>query len=169
MCGIAGIYRLGERVDLVRLHHMSRLLRHRGPDDEGIVLIDPRGGQAFTMGGIDTPAAVFESGLPYAPGRRHGDAASAVYEIGLMNRRLAIVDLSPSGHGPMCDAEARCWITYNGEIYIHVELRAELEREGRRFLSTSDTEVILAAWRRWGPRCLERFNGMFAFALWDAE
>ena len=68
MCGIAGLYEPGGRVDLGRLHEMSRLMRHRGPDDEGLALIDPSGG-AVTLGGADTPAAAYASGLPYAPGR----------------------------------------------------------------------------------------------------
>ena len=168
MCGIAGLHRRHGRVDLGRLHHFSRLLRHRGPDDEGIVLIDPRGGQAAAMGGPDTPAAVFASPHPWAPGRSFGDVRTAEFGVGLVNRRLAIVDLSPSGHQPMCDPEGRRWIAYNGEIYNHVELRAELQELGDRFVGTSDTEVILAAWRRWGRDCLERFNGMFALALWDS-
>jgi asparagine synthase (glutamine-hydrolysing) len=146
---------------------MSDLLRHRGPDDFGLVLIDPRGGQALTLGGPDTPAEVFASGHPYAPHHGHGNAKTAGFGVGLAHRRLAIVDLSAAGHQPMCDREARTWITYNGEIYNHVELRAELEALGDPFVSTSDTEVILSAYRRWGAGCLDRLNGMFAFALWD--
>ena len=88
---------------------------------------------------------------------------------GFSQRRLAIVDLSPSGHGPLCDPSGRFWITYNGEVYNHVELRRELEGLGERFQSTSDTEVILAAYRHWGERSLDRLNGMFAFAIWDAR
>lgn len=169
MCGIAGLYRLDGRVDLGRLHHMGRLLRHRGPDDEGMVLIDPRGGATATAGGPDTPAAVFASGLRWAPGRHDGDAAHATFGLGLLSRRLAIVDLSPTGHQPMCDPAGRTWIAYNGEIYNHVELRRDLEAAGERFVGGSDTEVILAAYRRWGVECLARLNGMFAFALWDGE
>jgi asparagine synthase (glutamine-hydrolysing) len=173
------------RADLGRLHQMSRLLRHRGPDGEGLVLLSPRSGQWFTLGGADTPIEVFASPHRYAPGHRgrpgesvgHASEgrgpepapADAHYPLGLLHRRLAIVDLSPAGHQPMCDDEGACWITYNGEIYNHVELRAELEALGDRFTSASDTEVILAAWRRYGPDCLARFNGMFAFALWDSR
>src|SRR5262245_45012080 len=68
MCGIAGLLRADERVDLGRLHHMARLLRHRGPDDEGMVLIDPASGAALALGGADTPAAVYASPHRYAPG-----------------------------------------------------------------------------------------------------
>ena len=169
MCGIAGLYRSRGRVDLGRLHHMANLLRHRGPHDFGLVLVDPRGGQALTLGGPDTPPEVFASQHPYAPHRAHGDPKAAEFGVGLAHRRLSIVDLTPSGHQPMCDRDARLWVTYNGEIYNYVELRSELEALGERFVGTSDTEVILAAYRRWGAGCLERFNGMFAFALWDGE
>jgi len=169
MCGIAGLYDRQGRADLGRLQAMSRLLRHRGPDDEGLVLIDPVGGQSFTHGGADTPANVFRSGLPWAPGLARGNQATVRYGVGLAHRRLAIVDLEPTGHQPMSGPGERQWIVYNGEIYNHVELRAELEKSGQRFTGRSDTEVILAAYRAWGEHCLQRFNGMFAFALWDAE
>ncbi|HYM80143.1 MAG TPA: asparagine synthase (glutamine-hydrolyzing) [Candidatus Limnocylindria bacterium] len=169
MCGIAGLYRVGGRVELGRLHHMGQLLKHRGPHDEGMVLIDPAGGAFMTLGGPDTPPDVFHSPHRFAPGRHGGDQKNATYQVGFVHRRLSIVDLSPSGHQPMCGQDAREWIVYNGEIYNHVELRAELESSGERFAGTSDTEVILAAYRRWGPDCLARFNGMFAFALWDGR
>lgn len=88
--------------------------------------------------------------------------------VGLAQRRLAIIDLSPGGHQPMSDAAGQLCITFNGEIYNHVELRRELEALGHKFRSASDTEVILAAYRQWNDDCLERFDGMFAFALYDA-
>lgn len=169
MCGIAGLYDRHGRADLGRLQAMSQLLRQRGPDDEGIVLIDPASGATFTHGGADTPAAVFKSGLPFAPGIARGTQATAQHGVALAHRRLSIVDLEPTGHQPMCDSSARCWIVYNGEIYNHVELRAELEKTGVRFVGKSDTEVILAAYRAWDEKCLERLNGMFAFAIWDAD
>ncbi len=169
MCGIAGLYDRHGRVDLGRVRAMSGLMRQRGPDDEGLVLIDPVSGQSFTHGGADTPAAVFRSGLPWAPGVARGIQATARYGVALAHRRLSIVDLEPTGHQPLCDSQQRLWIVYNGEIYNHVELRAELGFAGHRFTGTSDTEVIVAAYQAWGERCLERMNGMFAFALWDAE
>lgn len=89
-------------------------------------------------------------------------------EIGLGNRRLAILDLSPLGHQPMHDPDTGNWIVYNGEIYNFRELRKELETAGAEFKSHSDTEVILAAYRIWGDSCLTRLRGMFTFALWDA-
>jgi asparagine synthase (glutamine-hydrolysing) len=90
-------------------------------------------------------------------------------EIGLGNRRLAILDLSPLAHQPMHDAETGNWIVYNGEIYNFRAIRDELQKAGTSFVSHSDTEVVLKAYARWGEDCLAKFRGMFAFALWDAR
>ena len=87
--------------------------------------------------------------------------------IGLGHRRLAIIDLSPAGHQPMAALRNQHVITYNGEIYNFQELRIELEALGYRFRSRTDTEVVLYAYQQWGEKCLDRFNGMFAFAIWD--
>lgn len=85
----------------------------------------------------------------------------------LGHRRLSIIDLSAAGHQPMCDAEERFWITYNGEIYNYPELRADLSALGHHFRTQSDTEILLAAYRQWGVECLSRLNGMWAFAIYD--
>jgi asparagine synthase (glutamine-hydrolysing) len=90
-------------------------------------------------------------------------------QVGLAHTRLSIIDLSPLGHQPMQDAPTGNWIVFNGEIYNFRELRAELEAAGSRFLSHSDTEVILAAYRTWGAAAFDRLRGMFALALWDAS
>ncbi len=87
--------------------------------------------------------------------------------VGLGHRRLSIIDFA-GGAQPMATSDDRVAVTYNGEIYNFREVRAELEGKGHVFRTDSDTEVILAAWREWGPDCLSRFNGMFAFALYDA-
>jgi asparagine synthase (glutamine-hydrolysing) len=87
--------------------------------------------------------------------------------IGLGHRRLSIIDLSPAGHQPMVTEDLRYALTYNGEVYNFQELRAELESHGHRFRSKTDSEVVLRAYVQWGERCVERFNGMFAFAIWD--
>jgi asparagine synthase (glutamine-hydrolysing) len=89
--------------------------------------------------------------------------------VGLAHRRLSVLDLSPRGHQPMQHAAAGLTIVFNGEVYNYRDVRADLVALGHGFVSDSDTEVILAAWAQWGPACLPRFNGMFAFALWDAH
>ncbi len=89
--------------------------------------------------------------------------------IGLGHRRLSIIDLSPAGHQPMSNEDGSVWITYNGEIFNYVELMAELQDKGHVFKSKTDTEVIIHAYEEWGVECLSRFNGMFAFAIWDSK
>ena len=93
-----------------------------------------------------------------------GTWSSSVVRLG--HRRLAVVDLSPSGHQPMVSADGRFVIVFNGEIYNHAELRPQLTPPGG-WTGTSDTETLLEAYRHWGSACLERLNGMFAFAIWD--
>ena len=87
----------------------------------------------------------------------------------LGHARLAILDLSPAGHQPMADPDTGNVIVFNGEIYNFAELRQECERAGFVLRSHSDTEVILAMYRKLGTNCLQRLRGMFAFALWDEE
>lgn len=87
--------------------------------------------------------------------------------IGLGHRRLAIIDLSPSGHQPMANENGDVIITYNGEIFNFQKLRVELEARGHQFHSQTDTEVVVHAYEEWGDDCVRRFNGMFAFAIWD--
>lgn len=99
----------------------------------------------------------------------HGRWISQDGLTGFAHTRLAIVDLSPTGHQPMQDASGTLTITFNGEIYNHPELRRELAQEGAVFRSTSDTEVLLEAYRKWGTGCLDRLNGMFAFAIHDSR
>jgi asparagine synthase (glutamine-hydrolysing) len=94
---------------------------------------------------------------------------SADGTVGLAMRRLAIVDLSPSGHQPMADASGRYELVFNGEIYNHRALRDELQSKGRRFRGHSDSEVLLEAYRAWGRSCLDYLNGMFAFAVYDVQ
>ncbi|MFN9120295.1 MAG: asparagine synthetase B family protein, partial [bacterium] len=89
--------------------------------------------------------------------------------VGLAHRRLSVLDLSSRGHQPMQRAGTGLTITFNGEVYNYRDVRADLAALGHAFESDSDTEVILAAWAQGGPTCLQRFNGMFAFALWDAR
>jgi asparagine synthase (glutamine-hydrolysing) len=96
-------------------------------------------------------------------------------KIGFGFRRLAIIDLSPAGHQPMSNRlnskhpDGDIWIVFNGEIYNHRELRAELEQKGYRYQGRSDTETILYAYQEWGIECVKKFYGMFGMAIWDAR
>jgi asparagine synthase (glutamine-hydrolysing) len=96
-----------------------------------------------------------------------GEGTEVRGSTGLVHRRLAIIDLSDEGLQPMTNEDGTLWLVYNGEIYNYIELREELVKNGHRFHSQSDTEVILHAYEEWGTGCLQRFNGMWAFALWD--
>src|SRR5215204_945539 len=129
MCGIAGILDLsGDAVERTELARMARVIRHRGPDDEGAWM------------------------------RRN---------VGLANLRLAIIDTTPAGHQPMVNGDESVVLAYNGELYNFRELRSQLQSLGHTFGSSTDTEVVLRAYEEWGSACIERFNGMFAFAVWD--
>jgi asparagine synthase (glutamine-hydrolysing) len=148
MCGIAGIInpqpikRGEEKYSSLksRLQQMAASIRHRGPDGEGLWI---------------NPSAL----------------------TGLAHRRLSIIDLSQEAAQPMLSGPARSptstWpnysIVHNGEIYNYIELRKELQRKGYTFRTSSDTEVILAAYDHYGEECVDHFDGMFAFAIWDEE
>lgn len=98
-----------------------------------------------------------------------GDDTYTDGPVGLGQRRLAIIDLSPAGMQPMSNEDGTVWITFNGEMYNFMEIRRELDALGHQFHSMTDTETIVHAYEEWGVECLHRFNGMFAFALWDAK
>ena len=131
MCGIAGRvnFKSGAPVAPAVLTAMCNLIRHRGPDGEGVWAAD---------------------------------------SVGFGHRRLAVIDLSDAGRQPMHTADGELTIVFNGEIYNFEEVRQALEARGCRFVSRSDTEVILQAYREFGVECLSRLRGMFAFAIWDA-
>jgi asparagine synthase (glutamine-hydrolysing) len=97
-----------------------------------------------------------------------GDGYYANGNIGLGHRRLAIIDLATGGQ-PMCSADGNIALVFNGEIYNYLELREELRNLGHNFVTVSDTEVVIAAYEQWGFDCQQKFNGMWAFALWDAR
>lgn len=122
----------------------------------------------------------FRTGAPVDVGTIHrmgsvqahrGPDADGVYadvNVGLAHRRLAVIDLADHARQPMMSSDGRYVIVYNGEVYNYVELRAELEADGYRFRTKSDTEVLLTLYERDGVDCLQRLNGMFAFAIWDS-
>lgn len=163
MCGIGVLFN-PRGLPPALMKAFTDLVRHRGPDGEGAVHFHGAGMDALPIGGADTPPAAFEVGLPWRP-LRAAPPAQATLAMG--HRRLSILDLSVAGHQPMSEAGGRYWITFNGEIYNYVELREQLQSLGRRFVSHSDTEVILAAFEQWGSSCLDKLNGMFAFVIFD--
>jgi asparagine synthase (glutamine-hydrolysing) len=161
MCGIFGVWRWdGMPVNLAAVQQATRLLRHRGPDDEGYLLADTRRGAALSCAGDDTAPGL---DLPHI-----GRLAGEPWDLAFGFRRLAILDLSPAGHQPMSSPDGRFWLIFNGEVYNYLELREELRGLRHSFRTGSDSEVILAAYSRWGPECLPRFNGMWSFAIWDS-
>jgi asparagine synthase (glutamine-hydrolysing) len=164
MCGIGALFDPRGALAAEWLRSMQAAVRHRGPDDEGVACFGPAAAPR-AYGGPDTPESVYDCGLPYAPAR--GDVATQGARLALVHRRLSILDLSPAGHQPMCTSEGDYWIVFVGEIYNYLELREELAALGETFASRSDTEIILAAYRAWGQGCVSRFNGMFAFVLYD--
>jgi asparagine synthase (glutamine-hydrolysing) len=160
MCGIAGIYNLDNiPIDIHKLYEMTNIVRHRGPDDEGYLLVNTQSGVLDHYHGDDTIVTIKRQ-------TPHLDQSQPA-NLGFGFRRLSIIDLTPTGHQPMCNSAGSLWIVYNGEIYNYLELRDELTNLGYQFRSNSDTEVILAAYEEWGAKCLVRFNGMWSFALWD--
>jgi asparagine synthase (glutamine-hydrolysing) len=166
MCGISGFFTIKPQ-PVGQLRAMNDLVRHRGPDDEGYVLFRELDSKPEILGGKETASGCYLSGLPYAP--EHELAGTENMTFGMGHRRLSIIDLSVTGHQPMGTADGRYWMVYNGEIFNYRELREELKDLGYHFLSQSDSEVILSAWACWGEACLNRLNGMFAFALYDRE
>jgi asparagine synthase (glutamine-hydrolysing) len=150
MCGLAGIVD-PRGVDARALAAMTDALVHRGPDGEGYAVVG------------DEPRARLV-------GREELTSGAPVHiRAGLGHRRLSIIDPTEDSAQPMCDPSGRYVLAYNGELYNYVELRRELEAAGRTLHSAGDTEVVLQAWDHWGPACLERFVGMWAFAILDVE
>jgi len=166
VCGITGVISFNNSTVVHHVKKMTERIRHRGPDGEGYVFFS--GNSITTAGGNDTSTAINNSSLPYSP-KNHIDSVNGPVNIGFGHRRLTVIDVHETGHQPMCDAEKRFWITYNGEIYNYKELRKELKRKGYRFISESDTEVIIYAYKEWGTDCLLRFNGMWSFLIYDTH
>ncbi len=157
MCGFAGIFVFHGEIDQKLLEAMTASIKHRGPDDEGYLLINTQQGKHKHLHGADSSLAVKKAYPPF-PTRFKAN-------LGLGFRRLAILDLSEHGHQPM--SLDHLHIVFNGEIYNHRELREELRNAGCVFRSSCDTEVILAAYKTWGSSCVKRFIGMWSFAIWN--
>ena len=167
MCGISGILSK-HPIEIQELVNMNSLVSHRGPDDEGYALFDDK--SYFIYGGSETPASVYQSIHPYAPKKDVlKETIKNKAKLGFAHRRLAIIDCSEAGHQPMSYDNERYWIVYNGEIYNYLELKKELQQLDYKFYTDTDTEVILAAYAHWGESCLLRFNGMWAFAIFDQK
>jgi asparagine synthase (glutamine-hydrolysing) len=167
MCGISGVLSKNS-IEVHELVDMNNLISHRGPDDEGYALFDDK--SYFIYGGSKTPASVYQSIHSYAPKK---DVLEETIDnkatLGFAHRRLAIIDCSEAGHQPMSYDNERYWIVYNGEIYNYLELKKELHQLNYKFYTNTDTEVVLAAYAHWGESCLLRFNGMWAFAIFDQK
>lgn len=161
MCGIFGVLKLdGAGVDIHRLQKAVNIIRHRGPDDEGYALFDTGAGEMQECYG-DTSQL--------KKGSHILSAAGNTFELALGFRRLSILDLSPNGHQPFANEDKSVCLIFNGEIYNYIEIRKELLSKGYKFKTGTDTEVILNSYLEWGIDCLQKFNGMWAIALYDIK
>ncbi len=127
-------------------------------------------GQVELRGSVDRDRlAAMRDSLEHRGPDDAGSWLSPSGRVGLGHRRLSFLDLSSAGHQPMPSEDQRLWLTLNGEIYNHRELRRQLEARGHRFRSACDAEVVLHGYEEWGRGVLERLSGMFAFGLWDDQ
>jgi asparagine synthase (glutamine-hydrolysing) len=156
MCGITGIVYNKALEDTHDIKAMSDAISHRGPDGEGFLAVNTLTGGATALGGVRTPISL--------PPLVDFGARANMY---LAHRRLSIIDLTTAGHQPMSNKQKNIWIIFNGEIYNYKTLKNELKEYD--FKSNTDTEVLLYAYEKWGMDCLRRFNGMWAFVIYDAR
>ncbi len=154
MCGILGIH--SQKMEKYLIVRMTESLRHRGPDDEGYLAVNTVERSVFPLSGKDSKVS-----LPDING------FSEKADLFLSHRRLSIIDLTPSGHQPMSNMDGTIWVTYNGELYNYLEIREELIAKGYLFHTRNDTEVLLAGYLEWGEECLDHFDGMWAFVIYD--
>ena len=163
MCGIAGVLNFdGTSIIPSEFYNMLTSIRHRGPDDEGALLLESGSGKYELCGGPDTPA---ELKLPDLRLSTNGKA-----DLALGSRRLSIIDLSPKGHQPQTNEDGTVWVVFNGEVYNYRELKDELLQSGHKFIGDSDTEVIIHGYEEWGiDALLSRMIGMWGIALWDQK
>lgn len=173
MCGIVGALSLNKpSVNVDYIKPMADKIAHRGPDDAGYLCFHTGARHnkkiSFYQNLTDEKFKNIEDMLPTIESNSaQRELHSHDYDLYMGHRRLSILDVSYAGHQPMSDLSKNIWIAYNGEIYNFKELRIELEELGHRFKSQTDTEVIIYAYIEWGIECIKRFNGMFAFSLYD--
>jgi asparagine synthase (glutamine-hydrolysing) len=166
MCGIAGIISKSNNISIKdTVFAMSQAIKHRGPDGEGFTFFSKE--HCTPSYSKETPSINTQSSsFLFNPSKTISDIDDS-YSMAFAHRRLSIIDLSETGHQPMCDTSANYWVTFNGEIYNYIELREELKHKGHQFVTQTDTEVLIEAYKEWGVNCLQKFNGMFAFTLFD--
>ena len=168
MCGIAGIISKTNTVSLKdAVFAMNQAIKHRGPDGEGFAFFSKT--NSVPVYSNETPLVNKERDTFLFNPKSSFQNIDTNYDFVLAHRRLSIIDLSESGHQPMCDAQGDYWITFNGEVFNYIELREELKQKGHVFVTQTDTEVVIEAYKEWGFKCLQKFNGMFAFALFDKK
>jgi asparagine synthase (glutamine-hydrolysing) len=161
MCGISGYYALGGALETdAAIRRMSLAIAHRGPDDEGVTLVNRPAGLFRNLATADTAEGVRDV---QPAGERFP------HQIAFAHRRYSIIDLSPGGHQPLWSSDREVCVAFNGEIYNYVELRAELEALGHRFRTSSDTEVLAEGYLEWGTDAFARFAGFWAASLYDAR
>jgi asparagine synthase (glutamine-hydrolysing) len=173
MCGITGAVCLNYNgIDINCAKPMNDVISHRGPDDAGYLFVHTgcRHEQkvSFEFNLTDDKFKYLSRLLPSIDSKEAKmKINSHDWDLYFGHRRLSILDLSSAGHQPMSDLSKNIWVAYNGEIYNFRELRNELETKGHHFYSQTDTEVIIYAYLQWGIKCIEKFNGMFSFSLYD--
>jgi asparagine synthase (glutamine-hydrolysing) len=170
MCGLTGIIikesarQAGNLPSLDLLKKMTDRIAHRGPDDEGYLLVSKEGRSERHFGELRMPS---ESNLPYQNSGESFDPSKLKLAFG--HRRLSIIDLSESGHQPMSDVDGDYWMVYNGEIFNFIELRKELEEKGHAFNSESDSEVLLVGYKEWGKDILNKLDGFYSILIYDKK
>lgn len=163
MCGLVGYVLERERpADPDRLREMLRLVRHRGPDGEGVLLTSRAGAADVHLHTDRSPAPV------RARTRHLASAGGTAHDIAIAHTRYAVVDRSPDAHQPWCTPDGHVSVAFQGEVFNHPELRRALESRGVAFRTGSDTEVLAQAFAHWGHECWGRFNGFWAAAVVDA-
>ncbi len=173
MCGIVGALSLNRpSVNVDYIKPMADKIAHRGPDDAGYLYFHTGSRHnksvSFYQNSTDAQFKDIDGMLPVIESSSvQREIHDHDYDLCMGHRRLSIIDVSYAGHQPMSDLSKNIWITYNGEIYNFKELRNELVKLGHRFKSNTDTEVIIYAYIEWGIECIKKFNGMFAFSLYD--